>query len=140
MCGNPWLKDVFLFFLERWAIMGWIICVLCRFLLGILRIFWCPGWTLILLISSLLIFLVCDRGFIRHLQSSAPTRSLSRRLAINGKKLANCKVYLRQIIINQGQMAKGASDYLYRSSNGCDFSKESSLKLLLTGIRLSISF
>ena len=39
-----------LIFLERWAIMGWIIRVLCRFLLGILRIFWRLVWTLILLI------------------------------------------------------------------------------------------
>ena len=30
--------------------MGWIIRVLCRFLLGILRIFWRLVWTLILLI------------------------------------------------------------------------------------------
>ena len=39
-----------LIFLERWAIMGWIIRVLCRFLLGILRIFWRLVWTLIFLI------------------------------------------------------------------------------------------
>ena len=38
------------YFLERWAIMGWIIRVLCRFLLGILRMFWRLVWTLILLI------------------------------------------------------------------------------------------
>ena len=30
--------------------MGWIIRVLCRFILGILRIFWRLVWTLILLI------------------------------------------------------------------------------------------
>ena len=39
-----------LIFLERWAIMGWIIRVLCRFLLGILRMFWRLVWTLIFLI------------------------------------------------------------------------------------------
>ena len=39
-----------LIFLERWAIMGWIIHVLCRFLLGILRMFWRLVWTLIFLI------------------------------------------------------------------------------------------
>ena len=39
-----------LIFLERWAIMGWIIRVLCRFLLGILRMFWRLIWTLIFLI------------------------------------------------------------------------------------------
>ena len=38
------------YFLERWTIMGWIIRVLCRFLLGILRMFWRLMWTLILLI------------------------------------------------------------------------------------------
>ena len=39
-----------LIFLERWAIMGWIIRVLCRFLLGTLRIFWRLVWTLIFFI------------------------------------------------------------------------------------------
>ena len=38
------------YFLERWALMGWIIRVLCRFLLGILRMFWRLVWTLIFLI------------------------------------------------------------------------------------------
>ena len=40
------------YFLERWAIMRWIIRVLCRFLLGILRIFWRLVWTLILFILT----------------------------------------------------------------------------------------
>ena len=39
-----------LIFLERWVIMGWIIRVLCRFLLGILRMFWRLVWTLIFFI------------------------------------------------------------------------------------------
>ena len=39
-----------LIFLERWAIMGWIIRVLYRFLLEILRMFWRLVWTLIFLI------------------------------------------------------------------------------------------
>ena len=39
-----------LIFLERWVIMGWIIRVLCRFLLGILRVFWRLVWTLSFLI------------------------------------------------------------------------------------------
>ncbi len=38
------------YILERRAIMSWIIRVLCRFLLGILRMFWRLVWTLILLI------------------------------------------------------------------------------------------
>ena len=38
------------YFLERREIMGWIIRVLYRFLLGILRMFWRLIWTLILLI------------------------------------------------------------------------------------------
>ena len=38
------------YFLERREIMGWIIRVLYRFLLGILRMFWRLMWTLILLI------------------------------------------------------------------------------------------
>ena len=38
------------YFFERWAIMDWIIRVLCRFLLGILRMFWRLVWTLIFFI------------------------------------------------------------------------------------------